>query len=168
MESLARLGIDFWSLLLYAVNFGLVVWVVAKYLTKPVLKTLDERRSAIKKNIDEAEKLRQEMAKQSEKMEEEKAAMQAKLADELSKSRKEIEAKQKKAEAEIDAKKAKMLEEVQQVINAEKSNMISSAEKEVLKLMQKIVLNIVSNQIPEDVVKKSVDTAWSNYAGTTK
>lgn len=163
MESLARLGIDLWSLLLYGVNFGLVVWLVAKYLTKPMLNMLDERRSAIKKNIDEAEKLRQEMTKQREKMEKEKEVMQATLAEELSKSRKEIEEKRKQAETEIDAKKAKMLVDVQEVIATEKANILVNSEKDVLKLMQKIILNIVSNQIPEDVVKKSVDTAWVQY-----
>ena len=163
MESLARLGIDLWSLLLYGVNFGLVVWLVARYLTKPMLKMLDERRNTIKKNIEEAEELRQEMAKQREKMEHEKQKMQAKLADELSKSRKEIDEKRKQAEAEIDAKKSKMLADVKAIIDEEKAGIVGSAEKEVLKLMQKIVLHVVSNQIPEDVVKKSVDTAWNQY-----
>ncbi len=163
MESLARLGIDLWSLLLYAVNFGLVVFLVAKFLTKPMLKMLDERRNTIKKNIEEAEELRQEMAKQREKMEKEKEKMQASLAEELSKSRKEIDEKRKAAEAEIDAKKSKMLEEVKTIIDQEKANIIGSAEKEVLKLMQKVVMHVVSNQVPEDVVKKSVDSAWNQY-----
>lgn len=163
MESLARLGIDLWSLLLYAVNFGLVVLLVAKFLTKPILKVLDERKHQIKKNVEEAEELRAEMAKQREKMEHEKQKMQAQLADELSKSRKAIDEKRKAAEADIDAKKSKMLEEVKTIIDEEKANIIGSAEKEVLKLMQKIVLHVVSNEVPEDVVKKSVDGAWNRY-----
>jgi len=163
MESLAKLGISGWDLLLYAVNFGLVVWLVARYMTKPMLKMLDLRRSTIKKNIDEAEELRTQMAKQQEDMEQQKAQMQAQLAEELTKSRKEIEAKRKSAEAEIDAKKAKMLEEVQAVISQEKAEIIQSSESHVLKLMQKVVLHIVSNQIPEEVVQSSVKTAWSKY-----
>ncbi len=163
MESLARLGISGWDLLLYAVNFGLVVWLVARYMTKPMLKMLDERRDTIKKNLDEAEELRTQMAKQQEAMEKQKAEMQAQLAEELSKSRKEIEEKRKAAEAEIDAKKAKMLEEVQAVIAEEKANILRSAEDQALKLMQKVVLHIVSNQIPEEVVQSSVKTAWSQY-----
>lgn len=163
MESLAKLGLDLHALLLYAVNFGAVVLIIKLYVTKPLLKMLDQRRHAIKKNIDEAEELRVEMAKQKELMEKEKAKMQAQLAEELSASRKQIEAKQKQAEAEIEAKKAKMLEEVQTVIKAEKEGLMASAEHEMLKLMQKIILHIVSNQIPQDVVKNSVETAWKQY-----
>ena len=57
-----------------------------------------------------------------------------------------------------------MLEDVKAVIDQEKANIIGSAEKEVLKLMQKVVLHVVSNQIPEEVVEKSVDSAWRQYS----
>lgn len=163
MESLARLGIDFGSLLLYAVNFGLVVLIVAKYLTKPLMKVLDERSHQIKKNIEEAEELRSAMTEQRQAMEREKAAMQAQLHDELSVSRKEIEAMRKEAEALIEAKKAKMMEEMKTIIQSEKQNLIKNTEAEVLKLMQKIVLHVVSNKVPEDVIKGSVDAAWKQY-----
>lgn len=163
MEALSNLGIDLWNILLYVVNMGVIYFILAKFVIPKILHYLDERRYAIKNNIDEAEQLRAEMAKQKELMEKEKAKMQAQLAEELSNSRKQIEAKQKSAEAEIEAKKAKMLEEVQTVIRAEKDALMANAEHEMLKLMQKIILHIVSNQIPQDVVKNSVETAWKQY-----
>ncbi len=163
MESLARLGIDLWSLLLYAVNFGLVILIVAKYLTKPLLKVLDERRGQIKKNIEEAEKLREEMARHQKKMEQERSDMQAKLHEELSKSKKEIEEKRKAVEAEIEAKKTKMLADVKAIIEEEKRTIMASAQADILKLMQKIVLHIVSNKIPADVVSASVTESWEQY-----
>ena len=163
MESLARLGIDFWSLLLYAVNFGLVVLIVAKFLTKPILKVLDERRSQIRKNVEEAEKLRELMAEQQKRMEQEKAEMQAELHAQLTQSKKEIEEKKKAAEAEIDAKKSKMLADVKAIIDAEKQGLMADAQADILKLMQKIVLHIVSNKIPAEVVKESVTESWKQY-----
>jgi len=163
MESLARLGIDLWSLLLYAVNFGLVVLIVAKYLTKPILKVLDERRDQIRKNVEEAEKLREEMARHQTKMEKEKSEMQAKLHDELRKSKKEIEEMRKTAEAEIEAKKGKMLVDIKAVIEEEKRTIMDHAQADVLKLMQKIVLHIVSNKIPADVISESVTESWKQY-----
>ena len=163
MESLARLGIDLWSLLLYAVNFGLVVLLIAKFLTKPILKVLDERKLQIKKNVEEAEKLREVMAEQQKKMEVEKAEMQAQLHAELAQSKKEIDEKRKTAETEIEAKKAKMLAEVKLIIEEEKAGLMAQAEADILKLMQKIVLHIVSNKIPGDVVKESVTESWKQY-----
>lgn len=163
MENLSKLGIDLWSLLLYAVNFGLVVLLISKYLTKPILKVLDERKDQIKKNIEEAEKLREEMARHQEKMEQEKVAMQAKLHHELSQSKKEIEEKRKEAEAEIEAKKAKMLADVKAIIDEEKRSIVADAQADILKLMQRIVLHIVSNKIPTDVIKESVTESWNQY-----
>lgn len=163
MEALAKLGIDWWSVLLYAVNFGLVVFLIAKFLTKPLLRMLDERTHQIKKNIEEAEELRTSMAHQQEIMKKEREAMQTLLQEELAKSRKDIEDKRLAVETELDAKKAKMLAEVQAIIQSEKTRLMTSVQADMLKLMQKIVLHIVSNKIPEDVVKQSVHESWKNY-----
>ncbi len=163
MESLARLGIDFWSLLLYSVNFGLVVLLVAKFLTKPILKVLDDRKGQIEKNVEEAEKLREEMARYQGQMERERHDMQAKLHEELTKSKKEIEERRKLAEVEIEAKRVKMLADVKVVIDSEKRNIIDNAQSEVLALMQKVILHIVSNKIPENLVKESVTESWMKY-----
>ena len=165
MESLARLGISGWDLLLYAVNFGLVVWLVARYMTKPMLKMLDERRDTIKNNIEGAEKLRGEMAQQKELMEKQKIEMQSQLADELSKAKAEMQIKRKEADADIETKRAKMLEEVRAVVESEKQKIMQNTEAETLALMQKIILNIVSNQIPQEVVQSSVQSAWKSYKG---
>lgn len=163
MEALEKLGIDWWSVLLYAVNFGVVVLIIAKFLTKPLLKVLDDRTNQIRKNISEAEELRTSMAHQQEAMKKERESMQTLLQEELEKSRKDIDDKRAAAEAEIDAKKTKMLLDVQAVIQNEKAKLMSSVQADMLKLMQKIVLHIVSNKIPEDVVKQSVTESWKTY-----
>jgi len=163
MEALSKLGIDWWSVLLYAVNFGVVVLIIAKFLTKPLLKVLDDRTNQIRKNITEAEELRTSMSHQQEAMKKEREAMQTLLQEELEKSRKDIDDKRAAAEAEIDAKKTKMLLDVQAVIQNEKAKLMSAVQADMLKLMQKIVLHIVSNKIPEDVVKQSVSESWKTY-----
>lgn len=167
MESFARLGIDWRIMLIYAVNFGLIIWLVARYLTKPLLKVLDERRSTIRGNLQQAETLKDELAHQKQTMEEEKKKMQATLQKELSDSRKTLAQKEKEADAVIDGKKAKMLEEIQSAIQAEKNNLVQNTQNDILKMVEKMVHYVVSNQVPQEVVKQSVNEAWAKYSGQT-
>lgn len=163
MESLARLGIDLNSLLLYAVNFGLIVLAVWYFFSKPILRILDERRNLIDGNIKEAEKLKAEMIKEREKMADEKKKFEEKLESEMKKLHAELADKRKSQDAELELKRAKMLEEVRAVIDEEKKNLQKGVKKEILALVQKMVLHIVANKVPADVVEMSVSEAWKSY-----
>lgn len=164
MENLARLGISLESLLTYAASFGLVVLIVYKYLTKPLLKMLDERRNTIKSNLAQAEKLKDQLGDQKKTMEEEKKAMQAHLQKELTDSRKTLSQKEKEADAAIDAKKAKMMEDVQAAIKAEKDGLIGNTQGDILTMVEKMVNYIVSEKVSKEVVKESVNDAWAKYS----
>lgn len=163
MESLGRLGIDITSLLIYAVNFGLIVFVVGKFFTKPVIEMMEKRRKVIADNVGEAEKLKEELVKAREAMAKEKQEMQSKMDEEMKKMNQEIEQKRKDADAEIDAKKAKMIEDVKKVVNEEKASLKAGVQKEVLSLVEKMVLHIVHNKVPKDVIEESTQEAWKLY-----
>ena len=165
MEALSRLGIDLWSILLYVVNMGVLVWLLAKYLFPKILHFLDERRNQIRQNLEEAEKLKDELSKQNKSMEDEKKLLQSTLQQELTDSRRAMEKKKKEAESEIDDKRSKMMEEIQSAIRDEKNNLIGNTQKDILSMVEKMVNYIVSNQIPVEVVKKSVNEAWGKYSG---
>jgi F-type H+-transporting ATPase subunit b len=51
---LARLGVDWRLLVAQLVNFGLVLFVMAKWVYKPLLKVMDERASKIEQGIKDA------------------------------------------------------------------------------------------------------------------
>jgi len=164
MESLGKLGIDLGSLLLYAVNFGIVVLIAWRYITRPLLKMLDERRHKIQTNITEAEALKKEMTERLERVEEEKRAVESKLHEELSAFRRDLERKQKEAEAHMDTQRAKMFEEAQKTIDDAKARLFSEVKSEMLTKVKAMVLSIVSNRVPHDVVEQSVQEAWNKYA----
>lgn len=163
MESLGRLGIDFSSLLLYVVNFGVIVLLLAKFFTKPVLEMMEKRKKVIATNVYEAEELKQELIKQREMMMKEKEELKSQVEDEMKKMHQSIDQRRKDAEAEIDSRKTKMLEDVQKVVNEEKATLQASVQKEMMALVEKMVLHIVHNKVSKDVVAKSTEEAWKLY-----
>ena len=48
-------GVDGWKLLFQVINFLLLLYLLNRFLFKPVLKLLDERESRIKKGLEDAE-----------------------------------------------------------------------------------------------------------------
>lgn len=163
MEALSNLGIDLWSILLYAVNMGILLFVIAKYVVPPLLRHLDERKNQIQTNLQEADHLKTEMQKQQERMHKEREEMSHKIQQELEETRKMLDAKKKEAEAEIELKKARMIEEVQAVMATEKANLIQGVQKEMLNTVQRMLAYIVSNEIPAETIKSSVEKSWEKF-----
>lgn len=163
MESLARLGIDFWSFFLYLLNFGIIVFLVGKFLTKPVLKMIRERRETIEGNLEAAERLKKELVEQREKMEKENERLKTEVEEQMRKLHAQIDARRKQAESEIEARKVKMLEEIQKVMDKEKAELQATVRSEVVALVEKMVLSIVHNKVPKEVIAESTKDAWEMY-----
>ena len=58
MEALQKLGIDGASILFYLVNYGVLFFILNKFVIRPLTKTMDERSNQIRTNLQEAEQLR--------------------------------------------------------------------------------------------------------------
>ncbi len=163
MEALSLLGIDFWSVFLYIVNFGLIFFVIWKFFSNPIIETLENRRDQIQNNISEAEKLRNELAHQKHLMEKEKDELKTSMQTEMDNLKTDLEKKRKEAENDIDMRRAKMLEEVKKTIDEQKEAIKGELKEDIVGIVTRMVLYIVSNKVPEDVISASARQAWDNY-----
>lgn len=163
MEALSLLGIDLWSVFLYIVNFGLIFFVIWKFFSNPIIETLENRRDQIQNNISEAEKLRNELAHQKHLMEKEKEELKTSMQTEMDNLKSDLEKKRKEAESDIDMRRTKMLEEVKKTIDEQKSAIKNDLKEDIVGIVTRMVLYIVSNKVPEDVISASARQAWDNY-----
>jgi F-type H+-transporting ATPase subunit b len=67
-SGIGALGVDGISLLVYVVNFGILLLVLYLVAYKPILKMLDQRSRKIKESVEEAERVRQEAAQRQAEM----------------------------------------------------------------------------------------------------
>ena len=54
-EFFSAFGVDIWKLLFQVLNFLLLLWLLNRFLFKPVLARLDERQTRIAKGLEDAE-----------------------------------------------------------------------------------------------------------------
>lgn len=164
MQGLQSLGIDLASLLIYAVNFGLLVGVTYVFFYKKIVSAMDERRENITSRLEQAEKIKLEFQEKLSEMEAAKKAKEAELNAELDKMKSFIADKKKALVAEMESERAAMLEKTSKEIEERKEKLVSEVEKELLNVVQKIVLEVVENRVPAEAIQSSVDDAWKNYS----
>ncbi len=163
MENLAKLGIDGWSILVYLVNFGLI-WAVLGFLVFPkILRILDNRRDQIKDNLETADKLRAELDDHVAKSRAERAKLLTELTDEREKLVKEMTAQRTQILRDAEEQKEQMLTEARTLIKEERKKIVKDAESAVIHLMQKTLVSLLSNKVPQEVIAESVENSWNEH-----
>jgi F0F1-type ATP synthase membrane subunit b/b' len=163
MDGLDQLGISLDSILIYFVNYGVLLAVLSYLLYKPINNFTTKRRETIKGQLEQASDIKKEFEQELENLKTEKLAAEKQLQSELKSMKEYISDKKKELLEEIDAKRSQMLVKAQQEIDEAKANMIKEVETDLLKKMSKIILEILNNKVPAEVITESVSEAWSEY-----
>lgn len=140
--------INIWQVLFQVVNFGVVLWLLTKFLYKPVLKLLDDRA----KKINEGMALAEKNTKSMEEIEKLKKS-------ELGKARKEAMAITRTAE--LEAKKAgdQLIEKAKLKAKDEASRILKNADSELLARQKALDAQVV--ELAVAMAQKSISSALS-------
>jgi F-type H+-transporting ATPase subunit b len=156
-----QLGINIGYLLAQIFNFLIIVFLLQKFLYKPVLSMLDKR----KKEIEEGIKLKSTMEEEKEKLVEKRkkvlkdanAEGQRIIASAIEEAKKEEERILEKARLEAKSEFDKRMEQVQK----EKTKMVEEARKQALlyavTISEKILGTKLTKSEQERLVKESFD-----------
>lgn len=163
MDKLLLLGIDWQAIVAYVINYGIIFFIVGKFLVPKLLQFLDERRGTIENSVNEANLLKKEFEEKLAAIEKEKQEAHLAMLAEIDKMKKIMEEKQADLMQKLDYERSVMLEKANQEIETRKKTLIKDAESRMLELVKKIVLYIVQNKVPGEVINQSVQDAWRQY-----
>ena len=146
------IGLLFWMCL----SFGIVVWLLAKYAWKPILKSVSDRERSIEDALNEAKKMRSEMASMSADNE---ALMRQAREDRevlLKEARdirdKEIAEAKGRAKAEGDALLARTREDIRN----EKMAAITEMKNQVAELSIQVAERILREKLGDAAAQKAL------------
>ncbi len=142
--------IDWWTLGLQAVNFLVLVWLLQRFLYKPVTRLIERRRQNVEKAFAEAEDARR-------KAEEDAAAYEAKVAALAEERLGMIQT----ARAEIEEERAKMLDEAR-----ETSNGLMAAQRQAMAEERANTLKELRRQVT-DLAVSLAETLLRESSGQT-
>lgn len=164
MEKLLTLGIDPLAIVVYLANTGLVLFVLLKLIYKPVFKIIDERRTIIINSMEEAKQLQVQFEKKLQEAEQKTKKVEVELKEELTNLHKYTEEKRSELIAEMDQARNDMLQKAQEEIERRKADLIKEAENDIKKIMARVILDIVENKVPENVIEESIHSSWKQFA----
>ncbi len=164
MSILNGLGIDLWALLVYLVNFGIIVLVLSRFVYRPLLNFTNKRRDLIRQNISEAEELKKKFGEELRAKEEETKALLGVMHKEITTAKEHAQRRAEELITEAQKERSRLLIETEKEINTLKTDIYRQVESDIKVRIEKILLLILGTNIPPEVVKRSVEEAWSDVS----
>lgn len=143
MEALENLGIDFTAMLAQAVNFGLLLFILWRFLYKPITKMLNERSEKIADSLEKSAQIEKEyenIESKKEKLLIKAKEDAAKVVDDARTEAKKIE---KDAVFEAETKAKAILQNAQIEAQKEKLQIIEEAKDDVATLVEESLNSIL-------------------------
>ena len=160
MESLSKLGIDGWGILVYLVNFG-ILWVAMAYLVFPkVIRLLDQRKAKIEDNLQTAERIQSELDETLKSAQKEKEELVTAVSKERELFKKEIAKERAELIKSADLERTQLLDEARKIIREEKKLLLSQTERDMIQLIQRVLIKILGEQVDPADVEASVKQVW--------
>lgn len=142
--------LDWSTLALQLINFAILVWLLQRFLYRPVLRVIDARRQAANTRYAEAERTAETAKRQLAELEAQRAGVlkdrAATLADAREQARQLAEAG--RAEAERDAKA--LLDDARQTLARERESLLAQARSTALDLAVGMARRVLA-EIPESL-----------------
>jgi F-type H+-transporting ATPase subunit b len=141
---------DWWTLALQTINFVILVWLLYRFLYKPVLRMIDARRSEIDKQFAEAKRAEDSAKKHANEieLERQKIAAEANAAVKSAASRAEELARASRAQAQNDA--AGILDDARKTTAKEREQALSELKSEILSLATDITRRLIARMAVEN------------------
>ncbi len=135
MEVFHAFGIDWRLLIIQAVNFGVLMFLLWIFLYKPLMKLLDDRTAVIAKGVDDAHKAGESLAN-AESTKQTIITAAQKNADEIAERvRRDAAARDKQAQADAEAKAARILLAAEKESEELRARALHGAKEEMAKLI---------------------------------
>ncbi len=160
MEILNQFGINPMLLAAQVVNFFILLLILKKFMYKPLLKVLDERKQKIAESLKNAEEIELKLQATNEQIDK----MMAKTSDEIQKmydeTKKENALLKETGKKEVEVQAAIILQKAQEAVRAESNKMREEIRDELATLvelaLQKVTGKIVTKEDQKTIIEREV------------
>jgi F-type H+-transporting ATPase subunit b len=125
---------DWWTFALQTINFVILVWLLHRFLYKPVLRAIDSRRGEIETQHAEAETAKAKAKEQLAAIEAERAGIAAERDEALKAAAAQAEESAKSRRARAEREAAELLEGARKSLAAEREQALAEAQRAALDL----------------------------------
>ena len=166
MEDLIhKLGIDWKLLLAQIVNFVILLFLLKKFLYKPLINLMNNRRQKIEEGLEKARKGEEEFQKIQELRDKELAKVQKEAEVIIQKAKEVGDKKQQEILKEAEEKTKKIIEEAKGRINIEKEKMLKEVRQDVANLVITATEKILKEKMDKNKEKEMINEVFNKLRG---
>lgn len=162
MEILENFGVEPILLLAQIVNFAILLFILKKFLYKPILKVLEERKRKVETSIKQAEDIQKrfdESAKRSEEIVNKGSEEASKI---IAGAKEEAKTLSAQIQAETKQSVADTIKRAQDSLELEKQKMIAKARSQIVDMVTSVTKKVVSKSLKGPDNERLVQEAIKN------
>ena len=160
MEALGKLGIDGRLLIAQIVNFAILLFLLQRFLYRPLLAMLEKRREMIEKSVEEARAISERLASVEKQREEEFASTRIKAQEIIEKATLHAEQKSTALIAKTKHEMQGIVDAAREKIRTEKEQMMGDAKEElsslILNASRALLSDISDPELTNRLTKKAL------------
>ena len=135
--------IDWWTLALQAVNFLVLVWLLWRFLYRPVREVIEKRKELAEQAFADADKHKLEADAARQRFEEDRAALAQERQDLLKKIHEELESERRKVLEEAREKADELLHAASESIADERKAVLAEIREQVAELAEELASDLL-------------------------
>lgn len=140
--------IDWWTLAVQAVNFLVLVWLLWRFLYRPVREVIDKRKQLAEQAFADAEARKGEAEAARRRFEERQAELAGERRDMLKKIHEELEVERRKVLDEAKGEADKLLEDARETIAEEREAALAEVREQGAALAAELASNLLGKAGP--------------------
>ena len=144
-----KLGINLESFLFQVINFGILFFILGKFVYPKFLEMLDERKEKIQQGLENSAKIDTELKSIEEKKEKELVKTQEETLSIIKKAREEAQKTKKAIEDDAKEKASTMMKQAEEEIEKKKEQMMKDFSHQAVDLALLAAKNIIKTEITQ-------------------
>jgi len=159
------ISLDYHAFFFQVLNFGVLLFLLTRFLHKPIVKLLDERRTEIEASLKAAEKAREAAAKQDEEQQKIVHAARIEAHDIVEAARKQASELAARMNKEAEERADKVMAQAETDITQEKARIQEDIRGEVAQLILQTTNKILDNQIENSTKEHHLEKIVTQLGG---
>lgn len=157
---MGKLGINWYLLIAQIINFGLIAFLLARLLYRPVLNALQARTNRIQESIENAEQVKQQLARAQQDYDAQLARARQEAAQIVAQAteRAQVQAREVLANAQADAERIKA--EAQQQAQQEREQLLRGLQGQLATLVTQTASTVIGQELRtsghENLIQQSI------------
>jgi F-type H+-transporting ATPase subunit b len=163
-ELLEQLGIKPLSLLAQIVNFGILLLILWRFLYKPMLKVLSDRRNRIEKSLKDAQQIEEDLESSRAKAQQIVVSANERASQVVAGVEQEAEAKRIEKLRAAESEATQIFKRAEESLKEERARIKRELQAETLTLVTQATERVVANGIDPKTQKRLIDEALKELA----